>query len=190
MNILVEKMSQLIKLSEEERLAIEQSFAIKTFNKGTYLLQAGQVARDAFFVIEGCIRKYSILNGEEVTADFYIEGDSVADLNSLANQTPSKYCFVCSEKTEVAVVNAEKEATLYKRFPRFETVCRIEFEKLMGQKADSVAAFVSKNREEKYLSLLKEKPGLLNRVPHYQIASYLGMKPETLSRIRKRISVK
>ena len=112
------------------------------------------------------------------------EGDSVADFNGLANRTPSKYFFICAEQTVVAVVNAEKEAALYQRFPRFESICRVEFEKMVGQKADSVAALVSRNPEEKYLNLLKEKPGLLNRVPHYQIASYLGMKPKTLSRIR------
>ncbi len=189
-NILVEQMSRLTKLSEEEILAIEQSFPIKTFDKGTYLLKEGQIAKDAYFVIEGCIRRYSMLDGEEVTSEFYTEGNSVADFNSLANHTPSKYFFVCSEKTTVAVINAEKEAVLYKKFPRFETICRVEFEKMMGEKTDSVAAFASKNPEEKYLYLLKERPDLFNRVPQYQIASYLGIKPETLSRIRKRITLK
>jgi CRP-like cAMP-binding protein len=130
------------------------------------------------------------LDGEEVTSDFYTEGNSVADFNSLANQAPSKYFFVCTEKTTVAVINAEKEAAFYKRFPRFETICRVEFEKMMGKKADSAEAFANKNPEEKYLHLLKERPDLFNRVPQYQIASYLGVKPETLSRIRKRISIK
>ncbi len=186
----MKQMSQFTKLSEEESLAIEQAFPIKTFEKGTYLLKEGQIAKNSYSVIKGCIRRYSILNGEEITSDFYTEGHAAADFNSLANQTPSKYYFVCTETSTVCVVNPEKEAALYKRFPRFEAICRVEFEKMMGKKADSEEAFAHKNPEEKYLHLLKERPDLFNRVPQYQIASYLGIKPETLSRIRKRISTK
>ena len=189
-NILVAQMNRLTKLSAEEVLAIEQSFPISTFEKGTFLLRQGQIAKDVYLVIEGCIRKYAIADGEELTSDFYTERHSVADFNSLSNQKPSNYFFICSEKTTVAVLNAEKEAALYKKFPRFETICRVEFEKIMSEKADNLENFNGKNPEEKYLDLLKERPDLMNRVPQYQLASYLGIKPETLSRIRKRIVLK
>jgi CRP-like cAMP-binding protein len=189
-HVLVEQLSQITGLSEEEKQAIEHSFPIKTFGKGTFLLKEGQIARDAFLVIEGCVRKYGIEGGEEITSGLYTEGDSVADFNSLANESPSKYFFVCSETTTVAVINSEKEAALYKRFPRFEAICRVEFEKMMGQKTEETEAFTRKSPEEKYLQLQAQRPDLLQRVPQHQIASYLGIKPETLSRIRKRLAVK
>ncbi|MEQ9374992.1 MAG: Crp/Fnr family transcriptional regulator [Imperialibacter sp.] len=177
-------------LSEEESRAIEQAFPVKTFNKGTHLLKAGQVAREGYSVRQGCIRRYAIVDGEEITTDFYTEGHTAADFNSIANQAPSRHFFVCVEKTTVTVNNAEKEAAFYKKFPRFETMCRMEFERMMGEKADKVEAFAQKSPEERYMYLLEERPDLLSRVPQYQIASYLGVKPETLSRIRKRITIK
>jgi len=186
-NILVEQMNQFTELSDDEVLAIEQSFPIKTFEKGTFLLKEGQIAKDAYLVIEGCIRKYSLVDGDEITSDFFTEGHSAADFNSLSNQRPSNYFFICTEKTTMAVLNAEKESALYKKYPRFEAVCRQEFEKMMGEQADIKEKFMSKNPEDKYLNILKERPDLINRVPQYQLASYLGIKPETLSRIRKRI---
>ncbi len=189
-HVLVEQLSQMTGLSTEEKQAIEQSFPIKTFKKGTFLLKEGQIARDAFLIIEGCIRRYHIEDGEEITSGLYTEGDSIADFNSLANQSPSKYFFVCSEKVTVAVINTEKEAALYKRFPRFEAICRVEFEKMVGQKNEETEAFTRKTPEGKYLSLQATRPGLLQRVPQHQIASYLGIKPETLSRIRKRLAIK
>lgn len=189
-HVLIEQLSQLTGLSVEEQEAIAQSFPIKAFGKGDFLLKEGQIARDAYWVIEGCVRKYAIEDGEEITSGLYTEGDSVADFNSLANQSPSKYCFVCTEKATVAVINSEKEAALYQRFPRFEAICRVEFEKMMGQKAEQSEAFARKTPEEKYLLLQVERPDLLQRVPQHQIASFLGIKPETLSRIRKRLTVK
>lgn len=189
-NILVEQMQTLTKLSQEEILAIEESFLITTLKKGEFLLKEGEVAKDSFSIIEGCIRKYHIKDGEEIIVDFFIEGDTVADFNSLANKVPSNYYFSCCERTTVVVFNAQKEAELYMKIPRFETICRVEFEKMMGEKMDEKESFLGKTPEEKYLSVLQERPGLINRVPHYQLASYLGIRPETLSRIRKRISKK
>lgn len=189
-NILVESMAQLTPLSEEETLAIEQSYPIKTFGKGTCLLKEGQIAKDAFMIVQGCVRKYLMADGEEVTTDFYTEGHTAADFHSLANQQPTRYNFICTEETTVAIVNEEKEEALYKRFPRFETICRVEFQKMSGTNEHKLATFNARNPEEKYLILLEERPDLFQRVPQYQIASYLGIKPETLSRIRKRISGK
>jgi CRP-like cAMP-binding protein len=188
-NVSQVQIPELKNLSEEESRAMELAFPVKTFDKGTQLLKAGQIAREGYFVLQGCIRRYSIVDGEEITTDFYTEGHTAADFNSIANQAPSRHCFVCVEKTTVTVSNAEKEAAFYKKFPRFEAICRVEFEKMMGEKADKAEALAQKSPEERYLHLLEERPDLLSRAPQYQIASYLGIKPETLSRIRKRITI-
>ena len=189
-NILVQQLSQFTSVSSEEALAIEASFPIRQYNKNDFLLSEGQIAKDAYLLIEGCVRKYALNDGEELTTEFYIEGDSVADHYSLANQIPSNHFYVCVENSTVAVVNADKETALYKKIPRFEAICRVEFEKMMAATMEEKASFAQKDPEAKYLHLLHEKPTLLNRVPEYQIASYLGIKPETLSRIRKRITLK
>jgi len=187
-NILVQIMSTLTQLTEEEKLDIEQSFPITEFNKDAYLLKEGQVAKNAYFVIKGCIRAYELIDGEEKTTAFFTEEQSAANFNSLANNTPSKYNLVCSEDTSVAVLNAEKEQELYKKHPRFESFCRTGMEKMMGENQSKMAEFISQKPEQRYLKLQEERPGLIQRIPQYQIASFLGIKPETLSRIRKKIA--
>ncbi len=190
-NILVELMSNFIELTDEEKQSIIEAFPIKTFDKETNLLREGQIAKDAFLVVKGCVREYSITNdGEEITTNFYTEYQSAVNFDSISNRSPSKYFLSCTEKTTVAIINSEKETALYKKHPRFGEVCRVEMEKMMGEKQESLSKFISSTPKERYLNLLKERPDLVNRVPQYQLASYLGIKPETLSRIRKRISQK
>ena len=186
-HVLVELMSQLTHLNEEEKRAIEESFPIKTFEKGTVLLREGQVATDSYYVIEGCIREYELLDGEERTTAFYTENQAAANFNSIGNQTPSRRIFVCMEPTTLAILNNEKEEQLYKQIPRFETFCRTGMEQMLGAEIENMANFAALKPEQRYQQVLDERPDLLNRVPQYHLASYLGIKPETLSRIRKRI---
>jgi len=187
-HILVEVMSKMTHLNEDEKLAIRNSFPIKTFKKGTYLLKEGQIAQEVYFVIEGCVREYKLGEGEERTTAFFTENQSVANFDSLANQRPSQQNFVCTEDTRLAVLNGEKEKELYQKFPRFEKFCQSGMEKMFGEKQIQMTEYIALKPEQRYLKLLNDRPDLLNRVPQYQIASYLGIKPETLSRIRKRLA--
>ncbi len=189
-NTLVEMMSSFIKLTDEEKQGILEAFPIKTYTKGTNLLKEGQISKDAFFIINGCVRKYYIKDGEEITTEFYTEFQSAVNFDSIANGSPSKYYFTCVEDTDIAIINSEKENALYKKFPRFGEVCRVEMEKMLGASQEELTTFKNSTPKERYLHLLKERPDLINRVPQYQLASYLSIKPETLSRIRSRISLK
>lgn len=186
-HILVQLLSQLTSLNEEEKQAVETAFPIRTFKKGTYLLKEGQVSKDAYYVISGCIREYELLDGEEKTTGFFTEDQSAINFQSLANQTPSRQNFICAEDTTVAILNAEKESELYRKYPRFESFCRAGMEQMMGSKQEQLADLIALKPEQRYLKLLEERPDLLNRIPQYQLASYLGIQPETLSRIRRRI---
>lgn len=189
-NTLVEMMSGFIDLNNDEKQGILDAFPIKMYTKGTYLLKEGQIAKDAFVVIKGCIREYLIQDGEEITSEFYTEFQSAANFESMTKNKPSKCYFTCTEDTTVAIMNAEKETALYKRFPRFGEVCRVEMEKILGASQEKLSDFKKSTPKGRYLNLLKERPDLINRVPQYQLASYLGIKPETLSRIRSRIATK
>ncbi|MFK7775531.1 MAG: Crp/Fnr family transcriptional regulator [Saprospiraceae bacterium] len=189
-NILVQFMSQMTTLSKEETTSIENSFPIKTFKKEHLLLKEGMIANDAYYVIEGCIREYELLDGEEKTTAFYTENQSAINFNSQANKIPSIKYFECTEQTTVAILNNEKEKELYQKHPRFETFCREGMEQMMGAQQEALSKFIISNPTERYLKLVNERPDLINRVPQYQIASFLGIKPETLSRIRKKIASK
>lgn len=188
-NILVEMMSSFIDLTDDEKQDIRETFPVKTCAKGDFLLKEGQTAKDAYVVVKGCIRKFYLKDGEEITTDFFTEYQSAVDVDSMANQEPSKYYLVCTEDTTVAVMNSEKEHALYKKYPRFAEVCLVEMEKMLGENQEKMSTFIHSTPKERYLSLIKNRPDLIQRVPQHQLASYLGIKPETLSRIRKRISL-
>ena len=114
-HILVEVLSKFTKVTEEEELDIRNSFPIAKYKKGTYLLREGQIAREAYFVIKGCVREYMLTDGEEQTTAFFTENQSVINFNSISNQRPSKINFICTEATSLAVLNSEKEQELYKK---------------------------------------------------------------------------
>jgi len=189
-NTLVEMMSSFIELTDEEKQGILEAFPIKTYTKEMNLLKEGQIAKDAFLVIKGCVRKYSIEDGEEKTTEFYTEFQSAVNFDSMSSNRPSKYYFTCTEDSTIAIINSEKENALYKKFPRFGEVCRVEMEKMLGASQEKLSVFINSTPKKRYLNLLKDRPNLINRVPQYQLASYLGVKPETLSRIRRRVSLK
>jgi CRP-like cAMP-binding protein len=181
-------MSQLTSLTEEESKSISDSFPIKKYDKGQLLLKEGMVAINAYYVIEGCIREYELADGEEKTTAFYTENHSAINFNSQVNKVPSSKYFECTEATTVAILNGEKEKSLYRKHPRFEAFCREGIEQMMGAQQEALSNFIVSSPKERYLHLMKERPGLINRVPQYQIATYLGIKPETLSRIRRKIA--
>lgn len=189
-HILVQFLSQLTSLTKEECESIEESFPVKTFPKGHLLLREGMIAHDAYFVISGGIREYELLDGEENTTAFYTEEQSAINFQSQFNQSPSSKFFECIEETRVAILNGAKEKALYEKHPRFEKFCREGMEQMMGVQQEALSKYIVLGPKERYLRLQKERPDLINRVPQYQIASYLGIKPETLSRIRKKLSVK
>jgi len=175
-------------LSDEEKKAIAESFPIKTFEKKQVLLKEGMIANDAYYVIEGCIHEYQLIDGEEKSIAFYTEGQSAVNFYSQSNQVPSTKYFECIEPTTVAIVNGHKEKVLYAKYPRFEAFSREGMEQMMGAQQAALSKFIVSSPTQRYLELVKERPNLINRVPQYQIASYLGVKPETLSRIRKKLS--
>lgn len=186
-HFLVELMSNLTSLSDQEKKDIEMSFPIETYNKGTLLIREGQYSKNAYHVIKGCIREYKLMDGEEKTTAFYTENQSAINFNSLVNKSPASINFICTETTTVAIVNADKETALYKKHPRFESFCRSGMEQMMGASQEQVSELITLKPETRYKKLLQERPDLLNRVPQYQIASFLGISPEALSRMRNRV---
>lgn len=170
----------------EIELIIEQS-NIQSFSKGAVLLKEGQVSKECYSVLKGLVREYYIVDGEEKTTAFYTEGMPVNAFSSYTNETPSKHFLVCAEKCVLVVGNQSLEEEMCQQIPKLESIIRKEVERLTGQAQDEFAAFVSSSPEQRYLKLLETKPDLINRVPQHQIASLLGIAPESLSRIRKRI---
>lgn len=183
----LEFMSSFTTLSKEEEALLLESFPIKQFKKKACLLEEGVVTQDSFLILEGCIRRHRIVDGLDRTTGFFKEGDAVAEFECLSLHKPSRHSYSCIENTTVVVVNAEKESKFYERFPRFEAFNRVETEKMLAKNQAQLSNFITMSPEERYKHLLEEQADLLKRVPQHQIASYLGVTPESLSRIRKRL---
>ncbi len=187
---LVNCMSNLTIFSDKEIDAIIELVSVKTFKKGTLLLHEGDMASDCYYNFQGCVRQFYLKDGEEKTTFFYTEEDSISSTLSHTTKAPSKYYLECIEDTTLAVMSYERELELYKQFPRFESICRAEVEKRLGMFQEMFATYMITTPEERYLNLLESRPDLINRVPQYQLASFIGVKPESLSRIRKRLAMK
>ncbi|MCA6362283.1 MAG: Crp/Fnr family transcriptional regulator [Bacteroidetes bacterium] len=185
---LADYVEQYTPLSDEDRLVLEKEIEVKHFPKGTVLLREGEIARECYFVLSGCIREYQLINGEEKTTAFFTEGEAAASLISFSQQLPASHFFVCEEDTTATAGGPGSEEQFLARHPKFAEVIRIMLEQSFGKMKDNFARFITSSPEQRYLQLLEQRPGLLQRVPQHQLASYIGVTPESLSRIRKRIT--
>ena len=176
-------------LTEPEKQVIVDLALFKRYEKGTVLLREGELSNEYYFVIRGCLRAYYMIDGEERTTAFYTELQNLAPVSTV-NKTPSDQYIVCLENSLLLVSTSETEQLVNERFPRFETLCRLLAEDLLAQSQASFDQFRNTSPEQRYLHLLDTRPDLLQRVPLHQLASYLGIKAESLSRIRRRVQQK
>ncbi len=185
-NILFNFISKYITLTDEEKNALISLDLFHTVNKGGILLKEGQYSKESFFVLKGCIRSYYIIDGEEKTTAFYTELDALTP-HSVINKTPSDYYISCVEDSIVLISNAEMEAEINSKFPKFDLMCKKLSEELLAKQRIDFDEFKTSSPEQRYLNLLQKRPDLIQRVPQHQLASFLGIKPQSLSRLRARI---
>lgn len=185
-NLLFDFISKYVSLTDEEKNALLSLDLFHSLKKGTILLKEGQKSKDSYFVLKGCIRIYYIIDGEEKTTAFYTEME-VLTPPSVIRKTPSEYYISCVEDTILTVSNSEMEVEINSKFPKFEIMCRILSEELLAKQRIDFDEFKTSSPEQRYQNLLQKRPDLIQRVPQHQLASYLGIKPQSLSRLRARI---
>tara|TARA_B100001063_G_C16778894_1_gene568750 strand:- start:3152 stop:3733 length:582 start_codon:yes stop_codon:yes gene_type:complete len=185
-NQILKYLSKYTAITKELEHAVNESAYFKTYKKGTILLKEGDFSNECYFILEGCIRSYFLKNGEEKTIEFYTEEQAVTPAN-YGKSAPSKYYLECIEDTVVNVGNPTLEQEMYQKYPQLESLSRVIGEVILTTQQENFTVFKTSSPEERYINLLKNRPDLLQRVPQHQIASYLGIKAESLSRIRKRI---
>jgi CRP-like cAMP-binding protein len=163
---------------------------IKHYTKNDFLVKEGQYSDDTYFVLSGCVKQYKTFDGNDISTNFYTEGQWIISLENFDGKTPFLYNLICLEDTAVVIGNEEKAQALFKEFPRFEKVSRQVMESVLKEQQHSMASYITYKPEQRYLKLLAQRPDVFQRVPQYDIASYIGVKPESLSRIRKKLQQK
>ncbi|MEL7159288.1 MAG: Crp/Fnr family transcriptional regulator [Bacteroidota bacterium] len=186
-DFLVDYFSQYMTLSEEEVEIIRGAKLIREYEKNHLLLEEGQVAGECYLVLRGCVKRYYVEDGEEKVMEFYTENDPITPA-SYVDKKPSRYYLSCVEPCIISSGTEEKTQEFLRLFPRFLPIFIKIGDGLKAKKQVSVDAFKNLSPEQRYQRLLATRPDLVNRVPQYMIASYLGIQPESLSRIRKRLS--
>ena len=178
-DILFDFISKYIPLTEDEKNAILSLDLFRSVKKGTTLLKEGQKSQDSYFVLKGCIRVYYIIDGEEKSTAFYTEMDAFTP-HCVINKTPSEYFISCSEDSILTVSNADMGVEINSKFPKFEIMCRLLSEELLAKQQIDFDEFKTSSPEQRYLNLMQKRPDLIQRVPQHQLASFLGIKPQSL----------
>lgn len=188
-NLLFDFISKYITLTEEEKNVLLSLDIIRSVDKATILLKEGQKSKESYFVLKGCIRTYYVVDSEEKTTAFYTEMDALTP-PCVINKTASEYYVSCVEDSIILVSNSDMEMEVNSKFPKFEIMCRKFTEELLAKERIDFDEFKTSSPEQRYLNVLQKRPDLLQRVPQHQLASYLGIKPQSLSRLRARITEK
>lgn len=174
-----------MKIGAEERALIASKFRPKHLRKRQYLLQEGDVARYTAFIVKGAARMFSVdEKGHEHVVRFALENWWISDLESFNQLTPSRYHIEMLEDTDLLLISNEQLQELTEKSPAFDLMVKTQNNRTSVATQKRIHAAISMTAEERYEDLLKTNPQFIQRFPQNMIASYLGISPETLSRIR------
>lgn len=189
--LLLKSFGEKISISKEEFDFCKTLFIPKKLRKRQYLLQEGDVCRYTAFVEKGMLRTFSVdEKGNEPILQFSMEGWWIADLYSFLTDEPSQYNIEALEDCELLLITKENWDILLQKVPSFEHYFRILIQNNLIATQRRLMSSLSETAEEKYIKLINTFPGCIQRVPQHMIASYLGITPETLSRVRSQMAAR
>lgn len=189
--LLLQSIKEKISISQEEFDFCKTLFIPKKLRKKQYLLQEGDVCRYTAFVEKGMLRTFTVdEKGNEPILQFSMEGWWIADLYSFLTEEPSIYNIEALEECELLLITKKNWEILLEKVPAFERYFRLLIQNNLIATQRRLMSSLSESAEEKYTKLINNFPGCIQRVPQHMIASYLGITPETLSRIRSQMAAR
>jgi CRP-like cAMP-binding protein len=177
--------ARYIHLSEEESTFFHSLLKHRQLKKRSFLLQEGEICDFEAFILKGCIRSYYLdQEGVETILLFAVEDWWVSDLTSFAERTPSNLFIETLEDCELLFIDYTGKALLFEKIPAFEHMFRLLVQRSLGVLQQRLYGVLSQTAEERYLQFLEKYPLIAQRVPQHQIARYIGVSPEFLSKVR------
>lgn len=186
-DLLINFLSSFSNLKSFEVEQLAEMIPVTSPKKGTILINEGKVPSECYFVLKGLVRQYQFIDGTERTTEFYTESNGTVSSIHYTEQTPSHFYLECMEDCLLITGNMDIDEKHFEQFPVLLEITKKMLETDLNKVKENYSKFILSSPKERYLHFTKTRPDLLNRVPLHQIASYLGMTPESLSRIRKRI---
>ena len=188
MDLLLSTIRSYISLSDEDEEIIRKLFHQKKFKKGEHLLEAGNVCRYIIFIESGLVRYYINSDGVEQTNYFNKEGEFVCNYQSFLPQTPSNVNIQALEDTTIYVISFNDMQQFYASVEHGERFGRLGIEQVFINVISQIMSLYTDPPDVRYRKFISNYPDIGQRIPQYYIASYVGIKPQSLSRIRKRIA--
>ncbi|MBW1294986.1 Crp/Fnr family transcriptional regulator [Aquimarina litoralis] len=189
--LILKNIGRFIELTQEEQDLYVSLLKEKKLKKKEFLLRPGEIARYNYFTAQGCLKIYKIdNNGTEHITMFAIKDWWSGDLASYITQQPSNYFIQALEDSEVLLMSKENFDLLFEKIPKFERFYRILYQRSLVSFIQQSDQNISLNAEERYYNFIKKYPSLIHRISQKNIAAYLGVTPEFLSVLRKKLSSK
>ena len=190
-DLFFKKFNEKVTLTPGEEELIRTYLTPKKLRKKQYLLQEGDVCRSIAFVEKGALREYSIdENGGEQIIQFAVEGWTISDLYSFITGEPATYNIDALEDSELVLIGKVAHEELLQKNPRYETYIRLQVTGAYLALQKRLNSVIRLSPEERYKNLVQIYPDLIQRFPQHMIASHMGLTPETLSRIRRKMRSK
>ncbi len=186
--LLIDYFEKFLPLNDEEKSVLEEYFKERRIKRKQFILQEGDICKHNTFVVEGCFRMYMIdKKGKEHNLQFAIENWWIGDIDSFHSEKPSRLYIEAIENAVILQCKKEDQIKLFVNYPKFNRIFRVLAENAMVSLQNRVLHNISSTAEERYLDFVERYPNFFNRISNVQIASYLGVTPEFLSAIRKKI---
>lgn len=174
------------KISKEGSAQLSSKLKANSVKKGELLLTYGQVCKEIFFITKGCLRLYYISDGVEITVWFSFEDNSAIELSSFLSGNPTEYFIEAIEDTEYLSLDKTELLNLYVHFPEMEGIVRSFWEDVILNLLQRFMALQKDTADKRYLNLIN-KSNYLQRIPQKYLASYIGVTPSSLSRIKRNL---
>ncbi|MCE7067128.1 Crp/Fnr family transcriptional regulator [Dyadobacter sp. CY326] len=190
MDLLLKTIQQYVPVSSNDEGIIRALFREQKLKKGEHLLAAGQICKNIFFIEKGLVRYYATFEGEERTSYFNKEGEFVCDYSSFLPQQPSQTNIQALEDSTIYTISKTNMELFYEQVKHGERFGRLAIGEVFVSAINQIRSFYIDSPEVRYQTFLDKFPDIGQRIQQYHIASYVGIKPQSLSRIRKRLAGK